>query len=379
MPRTSRKMKKMISAVRKLAKQQNRRRTRSNPAPKRRSTRGKAFQALPAAYATHVKARFSIISRNANTLRVTGRDLVYKIPDSLVTTNNGVFVVVPCNPVYWKGTRISSFASAYMNYRPLKMTFSYVPQVAVTQQGTITYGTLWNGASLPDDFQQTLVTSNGGGMIQCYLPCDTQITLGANLQQNLFTVAGDMNPDTSPFIFVAAVAGADVVPGYWFVSYTYEFKNPIGSSWNYSSNFVSDLSTLDPASVNSNTTIVPIQAIKRVTGALVDWLGPGSLLDYETEPDTAGTGLLGKILYKGSEVLKSLLSGVPGWIFSNGQGWNPVKALPSNEEVEALEKQVQELQQQVAALQEAAQADAAYISTLESTVTAKDQTIADLN
>lgn len=68
----------------------------------------------------------------------------------------------------------------------------------------------------------------------------SDIKLGDNLPQNLFNMSGDMTWDTCPFYFMAIARGAtdgadnDLVPGYFFVEYSYDLKNPIGSSWNYS-------------------------------------------------------------------------------------------------------------------------------------------------
>lgn len=75
-----------------------------------------------------------------------------------------LFSVITANPVYWGGTRISAIASAYYNYRPIKMSFHYVPQVPVTVSGTVVAGTLWCGQVPSWDLQQSLVTSNGGMM-----------------------------------------------------------------------------------------------------------------------------------------------------------------------------------------------------------------------
>lgn len=211
----------------------NRRKPGFRRSVKASSANRSSTRALPAAYATHVRPRFAVVSHTINSVRVSGCDLVYPISDTVTQSDASVFAIIPANPAYWSGTKIGQFAPAYMNYRPISMTFSYIPQVAVTQPGTVFMGTLWNGAPSTDDIQQSLFTSNGGCLTQCYIPCDTSITLGSNLPQNLFTLAGSLNPDTNPFIFVAGVRPATVVPGYFYVSYTYEFKNPIGTAWKF--------------------------------------------------------------------------------------------------------------------------------------------------
>lgn len=216
---------------------------------------------------------------------MTGCDLVYPIPVTIKQAGLQVFCVIPSNPAYWTGTRIGRFAPAYMNYRPLSITFSYIPQVAVTQQGTVYMGTLWNGAPSGEDLQQTLFTSNGGCLTQCYVPADTRIKLGANLQQNLFTMAGPVNPDTSPFIFMAGVAGASVVPGYFYVTYSYEFKNPIGSTWTYGRTIFTTLADIASTSAMNRSLVL----LETAAG-----YGPGTVLDMDNQED---------ISYNGTKVL----------------------------------------------------------------------------
>lgn len=233
-------------------------------------------RALPAAYASHVRPRLNVLATGENTVRVSGCDLVYPLPNNVETGfNSAIFAVIPCNPAYWTGTRVAQFAPAYMNYRPLAMTFSYIPQVAVTQSGTVFMGTLWNGAAPLSNIQQTLFTSNGGCLTQCYVPCDTTIKLGTNLQQNLFTMSGAMSPNTSPFIFMAGVRGSEVVPGYFYVTYTFEFKNPIGQTWNYGRTEVRSMAQLGPTTRHQNSSIVLLTQAGD--------LGPGTILDYESD------------------------------------------------------------------------------------------------
>nr|UCS96419.1 MAG: hypothetical protein [Tombusviridae sp.] len=254
-------------------------------------------RSLPAAYASHVRPRFNYDSRDATGCRVSGCDLVYPVPATVTSSGDYLFTIIPANPAYWTGTRISQIAPAYMNYRPIRMTFSYIPQVAVTQPGTVVMGTLWNGSAGSVDLQQTLFTSNGGCLTQCYVPCDTTIRLGSNLQQNLFTLNGSMGPDTLPFLFVAAMRGAQVIPGYFYVTYTFELKNPIGAAWTY---VRSSVATGAPsAQTLPNTTLVLLGS----SGIY----GPGTAFDLE------GSNLY----YRGTPV--TLDPSAPYQLFSNGQ------------------------------------------------------------
>lgn len=284
------------------------------PYPKRRSMRSDAgawSRALPASYASHVKAAFRM-SRTGDGVRVSGCDLVTPLPSVIETvdgTNEYLFAVITANPLYWTGTRIAQIGAAYMNYRPLSMVFRYIPQVAVTQAGTVIMGTLWNGSAPSADLQQTLLTSNGGCMINCYVPGNTRVKLGTNLQQNLFTCNGDINPDTSPFIFVATTRGCvsnsssneQVVPGYFYVEYEYEFKNPIGQSWTYLRSAPVEYSSVDWSLPNRS-----IVLLQQAAG-----FGPGTVLDVEVE---GGSTL---VKYRGTTVALPTSTYVQA--FQNGQ------------------------------------------------------------
>lgn len=241
-----------------------RRRTVNNPSWGR---------SLPAAYASHVRPRFNVGARTATSCRVTGCDLVYPIPASVTAGDDSIFCIIPANPAYWTGTRIAQFAPAYMNYRPISMTFSYIPQVAVTQPGTVFMGTFWNGAAPQGDLQQSLFTSNGGCLTQCYIPCDTRIKLGTNLQYNLYQLNREISPASNPFIFLAGIRGGNVVPGYFYVTYTYEFKNPIGQSWTYER---------QENVVASDVVVAPNQNVAVVLQDQMGDLGPGTVLDVES-------------------------------------------------------------------------------------------------
>lgn len=255
-------------------------------------------RSLPAAYAAHVTPRFAVTARSATSCRVSGCDLVYPMPKTVEVNGDAIFTVIPANPAYWTGTRIAQFAPAYMNYRPIAMTFSYIPQVAVTQPGTVFMGTFWNGAAPVTDLQQSLLTSNGGNLTQCYIPSDTRIQLGANLQYNLYQMNGALRPESNPFLFLAGIRGSEVVPGYFFVTYTYEFKNPIGQTWYFNRSLYTTVADID-YNKDQNSSLVLLNES--------DGYGPGTVFDIEND----GT------YYNGSKV--TLTSTTAIQIYGNSQ------------------------------------------------------------
>jgi hypothetical protein len=188
----------------------------------------------------YFKKNFKILNQTGNTMRVKGRDLIYSIPDGLENlSSTNIITIITANPAYWSGTRMAGIASAYQNYRPIKFHVHYVPQCAVTQQGNVIAGTLWNIAPNNTNLQQTLRTSNGGMLVQCYKNAVSKVQLGRNLQFNLFRMGGKFDQESNPFIFAAmTIATTDtngnrINPGYFYLDYEYELKNPIGDTIKY--------------------------------------------------------------------------------------------------------------------------------------------------
>lgn len=237
---------------------------------------------LAAASAKQFKKKFKVIRQNGSSVRVSGRDLIYAIPDDNTSPvqDTTVIAVLSANPVYWKGSRIAALASGYQNYRPIKFKVTYVPIVAVTQQGNVIGGTIWDNGFEVDNVQQSLRTSNGGFLTQCYIPHTTQIRPKTNLQFNLYRVGGAFNQQSNPFVFVAMAIGCKnssnnrIIPGYFYVTWTFELKNPIGTNGQFTNSGLTTYSTIKPA---LNTTLVNIDMEGELPfGAYID-------IEYENQ------------------------------------------------------------------------------------------------
>jgi len=157
-----------------------------------------------------------------------------------------------------------------MTFRPIKMIVHYVPQVDVTTPGTVVMGTLWNGTTQGPEFQQTLVTSNGGMLTQVYVPASTEIRLGSALPQNMFNISGPLTYDTTPFIFVAIARGTTSIPGYFMVQYEYECKNPVGAAFSFNINYGITVTDMIANYHYVNTGIVQMEQ--------ANGFGPGTVL-----------------------------------------------------------------------------------------------------
>lgn len=191
------------------------------------------YNNIPSAEGTTKGSYFKSYS-NGNNMTVIGKDLVYASPGSSVSntpSDGAAFAIIPANPCYWSGTRIAQVAAGFQHYKPVKLSFEYVPQVATTQSGTVYMGTLWDTAVPDSALQQSLLSSNGGMSTQVYNGCVSNVHLSGNLPQSLFECGGNMSSQkANPFQFIAVTSGAgDVVPGYFYVSYEYVLHNPIGA------------------------------------------------------------------------------------------------------------------------------------------------------
>lgn len=231
---------------------------------------------IAAASAQNFVKKFTMLRQNGNSVRVTGRDLIYSIPDDLTSPiqDTNVITVIPANPAYWKGTRIAALASGYQNYRPILFKITYIPMCAVTQQGNVIGGTIWDDGIDNDNLQQSLRTSNGGFMTQCYVPHTTKIRPKSNLQFNLYRMGGEFSTTSNPFIFIALAIGCKntsnqrITPGYFYVTWSFELKNPIGSINNYNNSGLIQYSSL---TTEMNTTLINIDPASDVPfGAYID-------------------------------------------------------------------------------------------------------------
>lgn len=218
---------------------------------------------IAAASARGFNKKFTMLRQNGNSVRVTGRDLIYSIPDDLTSPiqDTNVITVIPANPAYWKGTRIAALASGYQNYRPILFKITYIPMCAVTQQGNVIGGTIWDDGIDNNNLQQSLRTSNGGFMTQCYVPHTTRIRPKSNLQFNLYRMGGEFSTTSNPFIFIAIAVGCKnssnqrITPGYFYVTWSFELKNPIGSINTFNN---TGLITYQNLNTEMNTTIINI-------------------------------------------------------------------------------------------------------------------------
>lgn len=284
-------------------------------ARRQRNARRRMRTTIPIASAQNFRRRMNNTTVSATTARVSGSDLVYKIPDVLpMTSDSSVIAVIPSNPAYWLGTKIATIARGYQNYRPVRFTVHYKPHCAATQAGNVIGGTIYHETPAVDNLQQSLKTSNGGIMTQVFKPATAKVKVGSNLQKNLYRVGGDINDDSMPFYYIAiAIAckqgDARINPGYFYVDYTYIFKNPIGGSQQFANSGVTKFT--DQIGTMRKQNVKTILCEPFIAETLT--LGIGTTLDveYSTEDQAWRFYYNGTLINSPNTYL---------WVLSNDQG-----------------------------------------------------------
>lgn len=163
------------------------------------------------------------------------------------------------------------------------MKFTYIPQCAVTQQGNVIAGTLWNQAPSNDNIQQSLRTSNGGQMSQCYKGFTSIVRLKSNLQYNLYKTAGQFDQESNPFLYIAMAVGCKqgddhIIPGYFYVTWSFLLKNPIGNTNVFNNSGITTYDEIKENAAYDNKTIVFLTPDD-------DELQMGSILQLEKNND----------------------------------------------------------------------------------------------
>lgn len=271
---------------------------------------------IAAASAKTFNKKFNVLRQNGNSVRVTGRDLIYSIPDDLTSPiqESNVITVIPANPAYWKGTRIAALAAGYQNYRPILFKITYIPMCAVTQQGNVIGGTIWDDGFDNANIQQSLRTSNGGFMTQCYVPHTTRIRPKSNLQFNLYRMGGDFSTTSNPFIFIAIAVGCKnqnqnrIIPGYFYVTWSFELKNPIGSINSFNN---SGLIKYEDIQDQLNTTIINLDPTSEIPF--------GAYINIEEEE--------GELVAYYNDTPVEILGTTPTWVFTSVSKTSTTKSL----------------------------------------------------
>lgn len=209
---------------RQQARRQPQRNRRRNRPQRRRTVR---FQ-TPTAYSTRTTTYSFITQRKGNTILVT-REIF-----PISTSPTGLCFSLPLCPTKWSGTRASQLASAFTDQRPLSLTLEWMPSVATTTAGTITFGTVFSGARLPTaptyfEMSRCLSVTNGGFVTTIWSRAGSRIRLGTNLGRNNYPMY-QVDPDDIPLWICAASNDSTPNAGMLCITCQIALKNPINGA-----------------------------------------------------------------------------------------------------------------------------------------------------
>lgn len=139
-------------------------------------------------------------------------------------------IMYPFSPTKWTASRTAAQAALYTSFRPKKVRFTYNPTVPVTTEGSVAFGTVFDGsrfgeAATYDEFARALVTTNGGFIVPVWQKHSVEIQLGRNLRANTFPTH-DIDPDDIPFWFIIATSNPGNF-GFIRVDCLLTLRNPI--------------------------------------------------------------------------------------------------------------------------------------------------------
>lgn len=141
-------------------------------------------------------------------------------------------------------------------------------------------------------------------MTQCYVPHTTRIRPKSNLQFNLYRMGGDFTTTSNPFIFIAIAIGCKntsdkrVTPGYFYVTWSFELKNPIGSVNSYNN---SGLIQYEDINADMNTTMINLDPQSPIPF--------GAYINVEEED--------GELVPYYNESPVEILGPTPTWVFTS--------------------------------------------------------------
>lgn len=180
--------------------------TQSQPNPPKKGRRRSRYRRnyIPAGYSTSFNG-FQTVTYKDGSMAMTSSELF------ALDIKANVPFAFPIIPTKWVSTRTATLASTYALFRPTYLHLSYRPAVGTSSNGTVSFGTIWGGVSIPNgisDWSVYLNSTNGGFTTTVWKPFGRKIYLGKNLRANLFPLF-EIDPDDVP-LWVVAYSATDL-------------------------------------------------------------------------------------------------------------------------------------------------------------------------
>jgi len=164
---------------------------------------------------------------------------VETINSATPTEPGDVIYYVPTNPLYLPGTRAYIESKNYDRYKLLHSSMHYVPQVPVTQNGSIIFTPTPDDADsfVNDGERQSILRATGYAGAKLFNVCESEsVTMEHLLQEDvppLYTQGGSYGRDESEGFYVITAAttfeatGTTLTLGWILLKYHIRFYNPV--------------------------------------------------------------------------------------------------------------------------------------------------------
>lgn len=157
--------------------------------------------------------------------RIKGSEIVYTTG---TVEANKITAIIPSNPRYMPtALRLYNTARTFQQWKPISMSYEWVPTCPTTSTGNAVMGTLWSGG-FPHESGMTgiisvLQASNGGVVSAVYTRSHCRPQLTGRMSQNWYYF-NNLEEDSNPFnfVFVNNLNNS----GYVICHYDIAFNNP---------------------------------------------------------------------------------------------------------------------------------------------------------
>lgn len=167
-----------------------------------------------------------IPNRDGNSARLAFAEIFTPVlgfaPDKTLTWSLAI------NPAKWIATRTQTQSMLYSQFRPEIIKVTYVPTCGTNTQGTMSWGFLYNSATIDSStLHSSLPQCEGGAMTPVWQKSMTTCRCSTSLFQNYFGLS-NATPQDIPMIFICSQKAVNQSEplGYFLVSGVFRLSGP---------------------------------------------------------------------------------------------------------------------------------------------------------
>lgn len=210
-------------------KNNQKRRNRRNRGFKRNPNYRRTIYRAPVATGMVVNTYSRLIpNRAGNTARLAFCEIFD--PELTYAPDNSLTWTLAINPAKWTSTRTQTQSLLYSQFRPEYINIQYVPTCGTNTSGTISWGCLYNSATIDGQrLHSNLTQCEGGALTPVWQSARSRVRCSTSLFQNYFGLSNASIQD----IPITLIASQDVVDsttmeatGYFIISGVFRLSGP---------------------------------------------------------------------------------------------------------------------------------------------------------